>query len=246
MLTLFLQSLASVGALVFALLIAAVYRALPGHDPRRTGWYAVAVVFGVYGISAATTGAMAVYAYAAGPGSAAWDGFLRLSPAGSLGRILLTYVLCGVLLALAWRRELGSKVRRGLGIACGAAVALGAAIGVAQGPVGPAHYGTVAAMQAAGLVGFCIALLLVLRRDALEATLWLALAAQCFSWALDTPLMAILATDARIGLPPAWVAMAVRVVFMGTSISLVAHRLAELRAGAAPRRLMVPAEARPA
>jgi hypothetical protein len=241
LLTLSLQSLAALGALVFALLIAAVYRALPAHDPHRSGWYAVAVVYGIYGASAVTTGMLAAGAFAAGPGSAAWNGFLRIAPAGNLGRILLTYVLTAALFSLLWRRSFGDNHRRALWIACAAAVVAGGALGVAQGPTGPAHYATVATMQSVGLAAFSLTLLLVLRADALEATLWLALAAQCFSWALDTPLMAILASETRLGMPPAWVAMAVRVVFVGTSITLVAHRLVELRRGAAPRTLMVPA-----
>ena len=246
MLTLFLQSLSALGIFAFAAVIAAVYRALPEHDPRRGGWLAVAIVLGVYATSAVASGTFAVAAFFSGAGSTTWEAFLRLAPAATFGRLLLAYVLSATLVSLAIERAVDQARRNVVWAACGAAVVGGAVIGVWHGPMGPAHFGTVAMMQAIGLALFCAALLLVLRRDTLDASLWLALAAQCFSWALDAPLIAILSLGAPVGLPPPWVAMAIRVVFIAVSLTLVVHRLAEARASAVPRTRMLAADARTA
>lgn len=241
MLTLFLQSLSALLLLAFAAVVLSVRRRLPADDRYRGGWGAVGTIFLFYAASAVAGGALAVAAFFAGPGTEPWDAFLRIAPGGNFGRILLAYLLSAAIALLAAGR-LGARERRWLPAACVAALVGGAIMGTLQGRSGPEHFGAAALLQSAGLAAFCAVLLVALRRDALEGTLWLALAASCFAWALDTPLLAALAREGGAGIP-GWVTMAVRTAFGTVAVTLVAHRLGELRAGTAPRRLVVRARA---
>jgi hypothetical protein len=241
-LTLVLQTLSAFGLLVFGLLTVGAYRRVRPSDPHRPGWYAAAVVFGLYGVSALVTAPWAVVAFRAGPGTAAWDSFLRVAPAANFGRIFLVYaMICALFLLAAGAGE--RIVRPAVPIAAGVALVGGVWMAGATPPAGSGHAARLAALQSVEVVGIFVALLVALRAEVLDGTLWLALATLGFSWALDTPLLAVLATEARIGVPAPWVAMAVRTLFTATALVLIAHRWSELRAGAVPRPLLLTSRA---
>jgi hypothetical protein len=237
-LTLVLQTLSSFGLFVFGLLTVSAYRLVRPSDPHRPGWYAAAVVFGLYGVSCAVTASWAVVAFRAGSGTAAWDSFLRVAPAANFGRIFLVHAMIGALFLLA--AGVGERIVRTV-VPIAAAVALvgGVWMAGATPPAGPGHVARLAALQSVEVVGIFVALLVALRAEVLDGTLWLALATLGFAWALDTPLLAVLATEARIGAPPPWVAMGVRTIFAATALVLVAHRWSELRARAVARPLLL-------
>lgn len=144
---------------------------------RQRGWWAAGVGFTLLGASSVFFNSWAAYAFAQGPGSAAWEGILRWTRVGSFGRAGLVFAVALALALAAHRAAISPRRYRALGWGLyGAALLGGGAWGWAAGEVvgrGGAHFGDIALLCAAEAILLMAVLAYALHRDSMDRYLWL-------------------------------------------------------------------------
>jgi hypothetical protein len=181
MLTLTLQCLSAVLGLAFGLLALRVARTGGTSLPtvRRQGWWVTGASFTALGTTLVLGNIWAVWAFAAGPGSAAWNGFLAWTPAWTYSRVAIVVLLALALLRLAFVDGQGERsLRIRYAALLGLGMVAGGAAGRMQGPLvgnGGAYFSTFALSNAAEAGLLLLALASGLVRGTVGRHLWLAL-----------------------------------------------------------------------
>lgn len=223
---------------VLTVLFAAVALSISRHPiapDRRAGWRLAGAGFLLLGATMAAQYVGAVAAFARGPGTAAWDVYLRWAPALNHSRIGAGIALAAGVGCVAWTGRFPER-RAWARLAAGMAAAslAGAGLGALEGPFALTTHGSAAALGlTVELIAFGAALLVSVTRGTLDAFLFTALTAYAVSLALGVPLlsMMVLRSEVESGRPPNWLLQLLQVVFMGTMLGVALARLTLLRKG---------------
>ena len=232
--TLTLQCVDAVLTVVFAAVALSISRHAIAPD-RRAGWRLAGLGFLLLGATMVPQHAAAVVAFARGPGTAAWDVYLRWAPALNHSRIGGGIALAAGVGYVAWSgRFPGRRVWAGLAAGMAAASLAGAWLGALEGSYDTRTHGSAVALGVTvELVAFCAALLVSVTRGTLDAFLFAALTLYAVSLALGVPLlsMMVLRAGPESGRPPNWLFQLLQVAFMSTMLALALLRLVLLRKG---------------
>lgn len=176
MLTLALQLLNASLTLGFAVLILRVSRQSTWTSAaRRVSSSLVGVAFAANGFGGLVQGTLAVWASAAGAGSAVYDTFLRFAPAMNQSRTGLEIALALLLMSVAVKGARPLALWLLLAVLA-AGWAAGAAVGLLEGTlVTSRHFPMVALLDGVEMVALLAMLLLALSRSSMDRLLWLAL-----------------------------------------------------------------------
>lgn len=232
--TLTLQCVSAVLTVLFAAVALSISRH-PIAPDRQAGWRLAGGGFLLLGASMVAQHAAAVAAFARGPGTVAWDVYLRWVPALNHSRIGLGIALAAGVGYAAWAGGFPER-RAWARLAAGMAAAslAGAWLGALEGPFDLGTHGSAAAVGiTVELIAFGAALLVSATRGTLDAFLFTALGVYAGSLALGVPLlsMMVLGTGLESGRPPNWLLQLVQVVFVTTMLGLALLRLTLLRRG---------------
>lgn len=236
MLTLTLQSASAVLVLLFGVLALAVSRygyVLP--PDRRAGWRLTGLGFTLLGASAVLQNAAAILAFASGAGTAAYEAYLRLAPAGNLSRNALGTAFAVVLVVPAWRgRDPGRRFWRGALAVMLLAMAAGGVLGWAEGTFDVGVHGvSTAVFLTVEIIAFAVVLLVSAARGTFDVFLFAALMLYALMMALSVPLFTGLSLKGVLAgeAPAPWVVHLQAVLFQAVMGVIAALRLALLRRG---------------
>jgi len=236
-LVLVLQVATAVLAVAFAVVALRAARAVaPGGQPQHhQAWLVTGLAFAVAGATSLVQNTAAVWAFRAGSGSLPWNLFLEWAPRGNYGRICLKIAFALILALLP--RMAGMSARRVAVTSCAtfaAMLALGGAMGAAEGPLRAAiHFPSYAMLELGELIALLVALFVGVMTSSVDRWLWAALAVYSFRQALNVLTWAALAW---YGVPGAWspdprVMHAIGVAGYLAMIAIAAHRLRLARRG---------------
>jgi hypothetical protein len=235
MLTILLQASVAILALAFGAAASVVARRMHECEgAHRLSWAVVAVGFVVGGISSIVQNAGAVWAFAAGPDSAAWTEFLRWAPAGNYGRTLLRVALAISLACVPAARYFRGQFWSMSAMLFGGAILAGAWIGVAEGSLKEGvHYPNLAILETLEVVTLLFALFLAATADSMDRLLWIGICVYVVRQALN---VISWSAFAWVGVPGAWIPHpwhihVYGVVGYGIMIGLALHRLRLARRG---------------
>lgn len=232
--TLTLQCVSALLTVLFAAVALSISRHAIAPD-RRAGWRLAGAGFLFLGATMVAQDAGAAAAFALGPGSAAWDVYLRWAPALNHSRIGGGIALAVGLGYVAWAgRFPGRRAWAGLAAGMAAASLAGAWLGALEGAYDLRTHGSATALGVTvELVAFGAALLVSATRGTLDAFLFAALTLYAGSLALGVPVVSlmVLRTGAEDGRPPSWLLQLVQVAFMSSMLALALLRLTLLRRG---------------
>lgn len=215
MITIACQLVVGLLAVVFglsALRVAEIERM--GSALQRTSWKVAGAGFVLGGASGSVMNVWAAWAFFSGPGSTAWDEYIRWAPAWNHGGASLKACLGAVLtIAAVRRREPGPAfLRRSLAMLVAALFAGGVA-GWIEGPLqGNVHFTNAAIFETVELILMFAALLTSMVRDSMDRLLWISLTIYTVRQALNAILWMALAWS-RV--PGAWVPKPVTLQLFG-------------------------------
>lgn len=229
MTTLVLQAVVTVLRLCFAALALATARRLPQqHGIERAAWFVAGVVFATQATIKGLQDIFGSIAFFAGPGSAWFSEFVRLSPVANHSRGLLTYCLYLALIAILVRGSAALRWKRAFFLSLAAATALGAMIGFAEGGlIAARHYTSIALSETFATIILAVILFAALFRPLLDRWLWSALAIYGLSGVFNA---IYIAAFAWLDVPDSWSPepshlQAVRVVLAAAILVIAAWRL---------------------
>jgi hypothetical protein len=239
--TLTLQCVSAVLTVLFAAVALSISRHAIAPD-RRAGWRLAGAGFLLLGAGMTAQYAGAVAAFASGPGTAAWDVYLRWAPALNHSRIGGGIALAAGVGYVAWTGRFPER-RAWAGLAAGMeAASLAAAwLGTPEGAFALRTHGSSLALGVTvELVAFGAALLVSAARGTLDAFLFAALTLYAGSLALGVPVVSlmVLRTGVEDGRPPSWLLQLVQVVSMSSMMALALLRLTLLRRGVRMRAVL--------
>ena len=248
MVTLVLQCLVGVLALVFGVLAVRVARSQNDGSPwQRLNWTTVGAAFAMGGISNSLYNVAAVWAFMSGPSSIAWASYLRWSPAGNYAGALTKIAMAVVLLAISLRAS-GWRQRHIAGTLL-AAYGAGSLLGWMEGSHEESvHYTNLAAFDMIEAVVLLGALFVGLVRNSIDRLLWICVGLYAFRQVLN---VLFLSAMSWIRVPGAWAPQPVHLqIFAMVGYLLMAviaaHRLRLARRGVhVPGLLEMPARTTP-
>lgn len=178
MTTVVLQLAQTLFTLCFGVLgmVVARHRGMP--RVHRLAWTLTGVAFTVTGAHAVAQASFAAVAFTAGPGSPAWNTYLRWMPAGNDGRAFAVMGF-GVALLYFVARGAAREPRPPWSYAAALVACLlaGSWVGLAEGPFTPAmHFPVLTVIDAVALITLLAALWLAAVHDTVDFLLWVALA----------------------------------------------------------------------
>jgi hypothetical protein len=248
--TILLQGLAALVLTCFGAAALAAARHEGGFPQRyRRTWRTSGIALLLIGVSAFVQNLLGTRAILHGPGTPAWNGYMRWAPAWNHGREAVLFALALVLLAhaLAPRRL---RVDRGwapVGVLLGAH-ALGSALGWMEGSLDFApHFRRVALLDAAGLLFLATAVAAAMMADVVDRLLIVALVAYAIPLPLNALWFAWMASHVNGGWSPSPASMqAYRIAFdlMGAGVAVLRWRMAR-RGAYVPGLLAPPVAVRP-
>lgn len=235
MLTASLQILVAGLFVLFAGLCLGVGRASTLSAPlRRLAWRTTGWAFTIHGGSMLVQTVFAMAAFRAGPSSPVFDAYLATATQMNHSRTMSLVVFFAMLAALVWQRGGGTWVARHGVLAMVGGLALGAAAGGWDGPVGGrSHYSAVVSVDTLELVFVLSVLFLLLVRDAVDRLLWVCLASYGLMVAMNVLFISPVGLRDLLGLwgPPPWTIQAHRAVLVTVMIGLAVRRLQLARRG---------------
>lgn len=241
MATLVMQCVVAVLTLAFGLVAVRVAFKVPSNpELPRAAWLVTGIVFTVLGISTAVHNCIAApWAYLSGPGTPAYELFLRWSPVGnhSRGLVVVAYGMIMAGLVVVRRVVRGHYTAATLGVSA-VAMTLGGMVGWREGPlVRSTHYTAMAVSDAAELILLFSALLVGVIWNTTDRLLWVSLVIFTVHELFDVTLYTALAWG---GVPGAWRPRAVYIHLYASIAYLVMIGLALRRAKLASRGAPVP------
>jgi hypothetical protein len=180
-----------IACLITAFGVVAIVAGLRTPHPRaqlRAAWIVTGAYFGTGGFLGVLHSGWAAFAFVAGPGTPAWNEYLRWAPVGNHGRGALVVAFAIGLGCLA-QTERARVARTVFGTLAAIPIALliGGTVGWAEGPyISGAHLFALATSNLVQLTVLAIALLLQLSRDTLDRLLWACLAVYSLRLAFGT------------------------------------------------------------
>ena len=236
MLTLTLQSVSAVLALLFGVLALGVSRHAHTLPPDRyAGWRLTGLGFTLIGASATLQNTTAVLAFVSGQGTPVYDAYLRLAPAGNLSRCALGIAYAAALAYLAWSgRRPGRRFWRRATVLMLLGMAAGGAAGWAEGAFHIRTHGVSASVfLAVEVIAFAAVLLVSAARGTFDVFLFAALMLYALMMVISVPLFTgmSLAGTVTVPAPPPWLLHLQAVLFQGVMVGVAGVRLQLVRRG---------------
>jgi hypothetical protein len=247
MTSLALQLLAGLFTLGLGVVALATSRYPEAHGERGVGqWGLVGAAFILSGVNETIQSIWAYFAYAAGPGSALWDGFLRWAPAANQSRSGLELGMYAALILLLVRPPARFPASRVGLLASGVVVAgmsLGALLGYFEPTADAPMHLTMVAMVNMGVAAGALAVLIIsLLVQSLDRYLWVIIAIHALKSVLN-----VLWLNALVWLytPEAWAPNPLQLLMIAAAIgammvAVAINRLRLARRGVYVRALLEP------
>jgi hypothetical protein len=220
-----LQSVTLIAPLLFGALALRIAARLRDSDSRRATWLLTGICFSVFGANGALAAGFSNWAFAAGPGSTAWNLWLVWLPSGNYSRLLTVLAFAGALLAMCLRARSAAALVRPAVVATGLALVAGVGLGLAEGTAGSGvHIPRYAVINAVLVVLLLGALLAAAATDATDQILWAAVALYALKNALTVILLTTVAWVEHVRQVPPETLFAMHLVAWAAMILLALRR----------------------
>jgi len=227
-------------ALAVGILALRTARGLPGAPLiHRLAWEIAGVVFVLGGVSSVAQQAFAIAGFAAGPGTAVWNAYLRWAPVGNYGRTLAKAMMALLLCLLPFLKGLTLRRARTFSVgACLLMFAVGTALGLLEGPLrSSVHYATYSIFETLELVLLLSALFAAVQTSSMDRLLWAFMAVYAARQAQNALSVSALSW---IGIQGKWAPTSLHIHVIGVVTYLLMIWIAIERRRRADRGVMVP------